>query len=95
MLKQGREIVGEVVNARGEPVPGEFVSAVIDLPFDPRHRDTSFAHRCGNNVEYWLDEERLRITTSTDKNGRLKLANLPLSGSKLTSLFFRRTLSSM
>lgn len=82
-LEQGREIVGEVVDARGEPIPGESVSVVIGLPHDPRHRDTSFAHRWGNNVEYWLDEEGLRMTTSTNTNGRLKLANLPLSGSKL------------
>ena len=84
ILQKGMEVSGVVVNSQGQPMASKPVSTEVPLPKDDRPRKEVFAHRVGLNVEYWINEEHIDITTATDKQGRFRLVNLPSSVTKVS-----------
>lgn len=84
ILQKGMEVSGVVVDSQGLPLAGKPVSTEVPVPPDDRPRKELFAHRVGLDVEYHIDDERIDITTTTDKQGKFRLVNLPSSVTKVS-----------
>lgn len=84
ILQKGMEVSGVVVNSQGQPMFDKPVSTEVPVPSDDRPRKEVFAHRVGIGVEYRIDEDHIEITTTTDKQGKFRLVNLPSSVTKVS-----------
>lgn len=84
ILKKGMEVSGVVVNSQGRPMSSKPVSTEVAVPQDDRPRKELWAHRVGSNVDYWIHEDFIEISTTTDKQGRFRLVNLPSSVTKVS-----------
>jgi hypothetical protein len=84
ILQKGMEVSGVVVNTQGQPMPSKPVSTEVAVPKDDRPRKEVWAHRVGIDTEYVINEEHIDITTTTDKQGKFRLVNLPTSVTKVS-----------